>query len=80
MDKDTSEVLFTNDAAFCFIGEINSSDKTNSSGYTGDGDKNTRIRLEQQNGHGSWIHQERKKFYSCKMMKSKEGTCAAVNV
>jgi len=38
MDKD-SDVLFTNDTAFCFIGEINTSDTTDSSGYTGDGDK-----------------------------------------
>lgn len=53
MDKDASEVLFTNDTAFCFIGEINTSDKTDSSGYTGDGDKNTGIRMEQENGHGS---------------------------
>ena len=80
MDKDASEVLFTNDTAFCFIGEINTSDKTDSSGYTGDGDKNTGIRMEQENGHGSWIHQQRKKFFSCKTMKSKEGTRAAENV
>jgi hypothetical protein len=52
MNKDTSEVLLTTDTAYCFIDEINTSDKTDSSGYTGDGDKYTRIRLE-QNGHGS---------------------------
>jgi len=52
MDKDTSEVLFTNETAFCFIGEINTSDTTDSSGYTGDGEKipglewNNRIDVE----------------------------------
>ena len=80
MDKDTSEVLFTNDTAFCFTGGINTSDTTDSSGYNGDGEKNTRIRMEQQNGGGSWIHQQCKKFFSCKTMKSKEGTRAAENV
>jgi len=50
MDKDTCEVLFTNDTAFCFIGEINTSDKTDSSGYTGDGEK----KYQDQNGTTEW--------------------------
>jgi hypothetical protein len=52
MNKDTSKVLSTTDTAFCFIDEINTSGKTDSSGYTGDEDKNNRIRLEQWNGQG----------------------------
>lgn len=79
MNKATSEVLLISDTAFCIIDEINKRDKTDSSGYAGDTDKNARI-MPEQNGRGGWTHKQCKKCSTCKMMNSKEGTHVAEKV